>query len=163
MNWIKNRFFIGRASRKQYWLNFLFLFLLACSVFIAEALLSTAYFFVNSDQTTYATEAVVRQQMPDGNWEPIQTQQQTEITREDRSSSAVMAFMFFGYIFGIFMMILAFQIPFIRRLHDLGHSGWFSLLGFIPVVGPLLWLGLFIYCGFFSGQPGENKYGPSPI
>jgi len=42
----------------------------------------------------------------------------------------------------------------IRRSHDMGWSGWMSLLAFIPLVG-LLWL-------FKSGNPGANAYGPPP-
>ncbi len=47
----------------------------------------------------------------------------------------------------------------IRRLHDGGLSGWWSLLGTIPVIGgPLLlaWIGL------RRGTPGSNVYGPNP-
>lgn len=42
-----------------------------------------------------------------------------------------------------------------RRLHDIGKSGWFLLLGFIPILGFLVLLYWFV-------QPGEgaNEYGP---
>lgn len=42
----------------------------------------------------------------------------------------------------------------IRRSHDMGWSGWMSLLAFIPLVG-LIWL-------FKGGNPGANNYGPPP-
>jgi uncharacterized membrane protein YhaH (DUF805 family) len=42
----------------------------------------------------------------------------------------------------------------IRRSHDMGWSGWVSLLAFIPLVG-LIWL-------FKPGTPGANKYGAPP-
>ena len=42
----------------------------------------------------------------------------------------------------------------IRRSHDMGWSGWMSLLGIIPLVG-LIWL-------FKAGDPGANKYGAPP-
>lgn len=42
----------------------------------------------------------------------------------------------------------------VRRSHDLGRSGWFALITFIPFVG---W-----YLVFKEGQPGENKYGLPP-
>jgi len=42
----------------------------------------------------------------------------------------------------------------IRRSHDMGWSGWMSLLAFIPLVG-LIWL-------FKAGDPGANAYGPPP-
>jgi uncharacterized membrane protein YhaH (DUF805 family) len=46
----------------------------------------------------------------------------------------------------------------VRRLHDVGKSGWFILIAFIPIVGPI-WL-LVLTC--MDGQPGENPYGPNP-
>ncbi len=45
-----------------------------------------------------------------------------------------------------------------RRLHDIGKSGWFQLLGLIPVLG---WI-LLIYWAVQPGDPGANQYGPPP-
>jgi uncharacterized membrane protein YhaH (DUF805 family) len=45
-----------------------------------------------------------------------------------------------------------------RRLHDLGHSGWYVMLGFLPIVNVAAGL----YCLFSAGQPGPNQYGLSP-
>jgi len=47
----------------------------------------------------------------------------------------------------------------VRRLHDLGHSGWWYLIGFVPVVGGVVLLILFC----FQGTPGENRFGPDPL
>jgi uncharacterized membrane protein YhaH (DUF805 family) len=47
----------------------------------------------------------------------------------------------------------------VRRLHDRGKSGWWSLFFFIPGFGQM-WC--FIECGFLKGQPFANKYGPVP-
>ena len=62
------------------------------------------------------------------------------------------------------IILLAVAIPSvmlsIKRLHDLGRSGWFVLIGFIPVFGPL-WL--LVALGLFSGTPGSNLYGPDPL
>ncbi len=46
----------------------------------------------------------------------------------------------------------------IRRLHDTGRSGWWVLLGLVPVVGSFA---LFILV-LFASQPGTNEYGPHP-
>lgn len=43
----------------------------------------------------------------------------------------------------------------VRRFHDLGFSGWRILLVFIPLLGIVLILPLFVT----SGDPGTNKYG----
>ncbi|AMO23453.1 DUF805 domain-containing protein [Ramlibacter solisilvae] len=57
---------------------------------------------------------------------------------------------------------LVFLIPSLavgaRRLHDIGKSGWWMLLGLIPVIG---WLVL-IYFAIQPGQPGANEYGQPP-
>ena len=46
----------------------------------------------------------------------------------------------------------------VRRLHDLGKSGWFYLILLIPFIG-VAWL-LIIFC--FEGKKEDNKYGPNP-
>jgi uncharacterized membrane protein YhaH (DUF805 family) len=46
----------------------------------------------------------------------------------------------------------------IRRLHDTNRSGWFLLIGFIPVIG---WL-ILIYFFAQDGDASENQYGPNP-
>ena len=49
-----------------------------------------------------------------------------------------------------------------KRLHDLGRSGWWNLLLFIPFVGPLINLALMIILGAKRGQLEGNRYGPVP-
>ncbi|MFQ6370893.1 DUF805 domain-containing protein [Shewanella sp. YIC-542] len=45
-----------------------------------------------------------------------------------------------------------------RRLHDTDRSGWWQLLGFIPVLG---WIVLLVfYC--LDGTPSENRFGSNP-
>lgn len=46
----------------------------------------------------------------------------------------------------------------VRRLHDVGKSGWFMLIILIPLVG-VVWL-LVLECT--EGTPGDNEYGPDP-
>jgi uncharacterized membrane protein YhaH (DUF805 family) len=46
----------------------------------------------------------------------------------------------------------------VRRLHDTGKSGWFLLLGLIPIVGAIILLVFFCT----DSQPGSNEYGPNP-
>ncbi len=46
----------------------------------------------------------------------------------------------------------------VRRCHDMGKSGWFVLLSFIPVANIVVGL-MLLFCG---GDPGENEYGPNP-
>ncbi len=46
----------------------------------------------------------------------------------------------------------------VRRLHDVGQSGWLVLIGFIPILGVL------VLIAFYSmdGIPYTNKYGDDP-
>ena len=47
----------------------------------------------------------------------------------------------------------------IRRLHDLGKSGLFVLLAFVPVIGIIFSIALFC----MPGQVGYNEYGADPL
>ncbi|HLR91102.1 MAG TPA: DUF805 domain-containing protein [Balneolaceae bacterium] len=46
----------------------------------------------------------------------------------------------------------------VRRMHDIGKSGWFLLLGLIPLIG---WI-ILIYFYAKEGDAGPNQYGPNP-
>lgn len=46
----------------------------------------------------------------------------------------------------------------VRRLHDIGKSGWWLLLGFIPLVGPLVLL----YFAVQDSQPETNGLRANP-
>ena len=45
----------------------------------------------------------------------------------------------------------------IRRLHDTSRTGWWILIGLIPIVG---WIVLIVF--YFQDSHGDNAYGPSP-
>ena len=65
-----------------------------------------------------------------------------------------------GVIFEVLDAVLfaSFVCASIRRLHDTGKSGWYSLLC-APLV--ITWIILAFMCSVKS-QPGENQYGPEP-
>jgi uncharacterized membrane protein YhaH (DUF805 family) len=46
----------------------------------------------------------------------------------------------------------------VRRLHDTGKSGWWALVGFLPLVGAVVLLVFTVT----DSSPGENKFGISP-
>ncbi len=48
----------------------------------------------------------------------------------------------------------------VTRLHDRGHSAWWLLLAFVPVVGVIA---LLVMIGFLRGDGGPNRYGPPPL
>ena len=61
------------------------------------------------------------------------------------------------------LLVLALFLPSlsvtVRRLHDIGKSGWWLLINIIPIIGPI-W-SLVLMCS--AGEHWENQYGPSPI
>ena len=64
---------------------------------------------------------------------------------------------------GVSLVLLPFLIPsymlMIRRLHDLGLSGYFALVSLIPLIN----LGLTLYLIFAEGTRGANAYGSDPL
>jgi len=46
----------------------------------------------------------------------------------------------------------------IRRLHDVGKSGWMYLIVFIPIIGAIWLIVLFAT----DSNPEDNQYGPNP-
>jgi len=46
----------------------------------------------------------------------------------------------------------------VRRLHDTNRSGWWVLIGLIPLAGAIV---LFVFV-LLDSDPGENRFGPSP-
>lgn len=47
----------------------------------------------------------------------------------------------------------------IRRLHDIGRSGWWVLIALVPVIGVIV----LIVFAVKPGQPGPNPWGPNPL
>ena len=66
----------------------------------------------------------------------------------------------YGWIYLVYM--LAVLIPClavgVRRLHDVGKSGWFMLISLIPIIGTI-WF-LILMCT--DGDVQDNEYGSSP-
>lgn len=47
-----------------------------------------------------------------------------------------------------------------KRWHDRDKSGWWILIGLIPIIGPL-WA--FIETGFLKGTESRNRFGDNPL
>ncbi len=66
----------------------------------------------------------------------------------------------YGVLSGLF--VLAMFIPHLavgaRRLHDTGRSGWWLLIGLVPIIGAIVLIVFFVQ----DSQPGDNAYGPNP-
>ena len=62
-----------------------------------------------------------------------------------------------GGLFAVAMIIPSLAVG-VRRLHDIGRSGWWLLIGLIPLIGVII----LIVWACRDGQPGTNAYGPNP-
>ncbi len=60
-------------------------------------------------------------------------------------------------LLGLFLLIPGLAVC-IRRLHDIGNSGWWVLIALIPIIGAI-WL-LVLVC--LDSEPGTNKWGDNP-
>ena len=57
------------------------------------------------------------------------------------------------------LCVMIFSLPLgIRRFHDIGKSGWFILLGLLPIIGQIVLI--YFYCQ--DSVRETNKWGESP-
>ena len=103
--------FSGRARRKEYWMFFLFNFLIGCGLAILELTLGLA----------------------GGLYGPL------------------------TLLYSLAVLVPGLAVT-VRRLHDTGRSGWWLLIGFVPLLGAIVLLVFMLT----DGQPGPNQYGPNP-
>jgi uncharacterized membrane protein YhaH (DUF805 family) len=73
-----------------------------------------------------------------------------------RGSAVGIALGIFYCLYGLAAIIPSLAVT-VRRLHDIGRTGWWLLISFIPFGGFVL---LVFYC--LDGTPGPNEYGPDP-
>ena len=62
-----------------------------------------------------------------------------------------------GGIFALAMFIPSLAVS-VRRLHDTDRSGWWLLIGFIPLIGAIVLLVFMVQ----RSNPGQNQYGAIP-
>ena len=66
----------------------------------------------------------------------------------------------YGPIYAVYALALI--LPSIavaaRRLHDIGKSGWWQLIGIIPLIGAIVLIVWLVR----EGEHGDNAYGPDP-
>lgn len=71
---------------------------------------------------------------------------------EDSPASNIMVTIFY-----LIMLVPNLSVS-VRRLHDIGKSGWYMFLGLIPLIGGLILL----VWALMDSEPGENQYGKNP-
>lgn len=62
-----------------------------------------------------------------------------------------------GSLYSLAVLIPSIAVS-VRRLHDTNRSGWWLLIGVVPLIGAIVLL-IFVVQ---DSQPGENRYGPNP-
>ena len=63
----------------------------------------------------------------------------------------------FYFLYALAVLIPGLAVS-VRRLHDVGKSGWMILIALIPIVGAIWLLVLMVT----DSNPGENQYGANP-
>ena len=64
---------------------------------------------------------------------------------------------FLGAVYALAVLIPGLAVA-VRRLHDTGKSGWWLLIGLVPLIGAIV---LIVFMAT-EGEPGNNAYGPNP-
>ena len=121
--------FAGRSPRSEFWLFVLFLFVAVSVLSIVETLLGLGSYDRTVVTWPYGYAAEVRQHA--------------------------------GPLSGLFilLMIIPTLAVAVRRLHDSDHSGWWLLIGMIPVAGGLVLLIFYL----LRGTAGANRWGGPPL
>jgi uncharacterized membrane protein YhaH (DUF805 family) len=63
----------------------------------------------------------------------------------------------FSMFYAVLMLIPSIAVG-VRRLHDIGRSGWWMFLALIPILGSLV----LIYFFTIDSETGDNQYGQNP-
>tara|TARA_B100000676_G_C18018493_1_gene811111 strand:+ start:1099 stop:1659 length:561 start_codon:yes stop_codon:yes gene_type:complete len=124
--------FKGRASRSEY--NWFLLLYVICNVGIAWMMIDTIIQQATLDE------------MMDGRY----------YVESDLSTPSPV------FCLVLIPLEIAYLGVLVRRLHDLGFTGWVILVTIVPMIGPIAALVFGLICIFGEGQGEENKYGPVP-
>ena len=71
--------------------------------------------------------------------------------------AGLIGFNWLSYIYSLALLVPSIAIG-VRRLHDIGKSGWWLLISLVPLIGGI-WL---IILMVKEGDHGDNAYGPDP-
>lgn len=71
--------------------------------------------------------------------------------------TGIKALMVVVYLYGLAVLLPSLALA-VRRLHDIGKSGLWYLIGLVPYVGGIVLL--IFFC--LDSQPGPNKWGANP-
>lgn len=126
--------FNGRARRSEYWLFVLFMVLVLMGLGVVSAILS----------------AVASAVAPEAGADPA--------SGASPVFGGVMILIAIVFLLFIVAMIIPGLAVRVRRLHDIGASGWLILIALVPGIGGLVLLVL----SLLDGTAGPNTYGEDP-
>jgi uncharacterized membrane protein YhaH (DUF805 family) len=150
--------FSGRSRRLEFWLWTLFHAIVAC-VFIT--IIAIAFFGSMTDLANRAASGEFANYLsPDGTAPLVVNGEKYSVPPDVMAQAVLGSLGIPALLLGLFS--LAIFIPnlavIVRRLHDQDKSGWWFFISFVPIIGGI-WL-LILY--LTDGTPGPNRFGPDP-
>lgn len=79
------------------------------------------------------------------------------VARANGGVIAATPFMILSLIYSLGTFVPSIAVA-VRRLHDTGRSGWWLLIGLVPLLGAIVLIVFFV----FDSVPGTNRWGSNP-
>ena len=137
--------FSGRARRKEFWMFILFFIIFGYGTVYLDMKLGTTFNILNGSSHSY------EQKINDGAFSFTYSKGSSHYYGQKIGGGAIS-----------FIYCMALLVPYcavgVRRLHDIGKSGFYYFAALVPVVGWIILLVWFLK----DGQSGENEYGLNP-
>lgn len=152
--WRQYADFSSRARRKEYWMFYLFNVLIIFFLNLIDHLIGVNFI---KDMANLGKEVVKETADFEGVVEPNVIESYQNFTTSYLDIIAGSGYGILSYIYALAIIIPIIAVS-VRRLHDIGKSGWMYLVFLIPIAGPI-WL-LVLLCT--NSQPGANKWGDNP-
>lgn len=64
---------------------------------------------------------------------------------------------FIGLVASLVLLLPSLAVG-VRRLHDTDRTGWWLLIGVVPIIGAIVLIVFFV----LDSTPGANRFGPNP-
>ena len=152
--------FSGRSRRREFWLWWLFNMIIVgvlCTVIAIAVFGSVADLAHRAESGEFANYAPPEGTAPGY----VELNGQKYAVPPELVAQAMMGSLGIPFII-LMIWSLATLIPnlavAVRRMHDQDKSGWWVLIGLVPLIGGIWLLVLYLT----GGTPGPNRYGPDP-
>ena len=145
---IKYAKFSGRSRRSEYWNFKLLLYILSILIIISQAFDKNKYIIENIENNS--TNSNVTNNL-------TETTNITDEKEEVKKNDPANIFTIISSIISIIFFIPNLSVT-VRRLHDVGRTGYYIFILFIPIIG----YAILIYFCIRDSEEQANQYGPSP-